>query len=438
MRPGPEHEQWYDSCLFICGAFQGEAVVTEYHNHASTSTSASADVLPAPEGGTVLHRLHRTSLALLSVALLGAASDAGALTIPANTWVKQPTPSQTTLSGFTGAFQARGWNHMLHDPIGKRMILFDGYMDASRPYSIYANAIWTYDVVANRLSLQKVSNWARLNGITTPLPANTTDPTPFDRHSYSCVAFVPEKNRLYMWGGANSSITNNAFGDTWVFDFATRTWHQATGAAHPFNVFEQTATYDPNTHRFVVFGGATASFGDGTSAWLFDVNTELWEQASTASTPPARMSHSMVFDPMRRVSYVFGGGPYPSAGNEMWVFDASSRVWQQSVPQNTPPPARRFGSMAYDSRHDLVMLWGGINGSTMLNDTWIFRPSTRQWQRLVPPASPPNAGQNNEDLAYDPDNDVFILHQNGDFWLFRYASSTDAVAPGDVSDLRIR
>ena len=32
------------------------------------------------------------------------------------------------------------------------MILYDGYLDATRPYSIYANALWGYDVIANRLS----------------------------------------------------------------------------------------------------------------------------------------------------------------------------------------------------------------------------------------------------------------------------------------------
>lgn len=384
--------------------------------------------------------LQRTSLALLAVACLGAAASAdAALSIPSNTWVKQAAPSQVTLPGFAGAFQARGWNHMVYDPLGKRTILFDGYMDASRPYSIYANALWTYDVLANRLSLEKVNNWARINGITTALPANSTDPTPFDRHSYGCTVFVPETNRLYMWGGANSSIANDYIGDTWVYDFATKAWHEATGTTHPFNAFEQTSTYDPNTHRFVVYGGATASYGSGDAAWLFDVTTELWEKATTASTPPARMSQSMVFDSMRRVSYVFGGGTvYPNPGNEMWVFDASSRVWQQLLPQNTPPSVRRFASMAYDSRHDIVMLWGGVNSTTALNDTWLYRPSTRQWQQLLPPASPTNANMSNEDLVYDPDNDVFILHQNGDFWLFRYASSTDAVAPGDVSDLRIR
>lgn len=384
--------------------------------------------------------LHRTSVALVATALLAAATPGrAALSIPANTWVKQARPSQTLLSGFPGSFQARGWNHMLYDPVGKRMILYDGYLDAARPYSIYANALWTYDVVANRLSLENVSNWVRLNGVTTPLPENTTNPTPYDRHSYACIAFVPELNRLYIWGGANSSISTGYVGDTWVYDFGAKRWHDATGTTHPFNVFEQTMTYDPNVHRLVVFGGGTSAYDAGDRAWLFDVNTELWESAPTASTPGQRMSHSMVFDPMRRVSYVFGGGAYPNAGNEMWAFDAASRVWQRVTPQNTPPSARRFASMAYDSRHDIVMVWGGIlNSTTLYNDTWIFRPGTRQWQQLAPAASPPNAGMSSEDLAYDPGNDVFILHQNGDFWLFRYESGSDGVPPGEVNDLRIR
>ena len=58
----------------------------------------------------MLHWLQRTSLALLTLALLGAAPGArAALSIPSNTWVKQPTPAQATLPGFSGTFQARGW-----------------------------------------------------------------------------------------------------------------------------------------------------------------------------------------------------------------------------------------------------------------------------------------------------------------------------------------
>jgi hypothetical protein len=92
--------------------------------------------------------------------------------------------------------------------------------------------------------------------------------------------------------------------------------------------------------------------------------------------------------------------------------------------------------MAYDSRHDVVMLWGGMfDDNTRYNDTWLFRPSTRQWQQLFPAAKVPSDAWNAEDLAYDPVNDVFVLHQGPDFWLFRYAPGGDLTPPRDVHDL---
>ncbi|HEV8128388.1 MAG TPA: kelch repeat-containing protein [Candidatus Eisenbacteria bacterium] len=377
---------------------------------------------------------------LLGLALTLAGGPAlAAISIPANQWVKQAAPSVTKLTGFTGDFQARGWNHMLYDPVGRRMVLFDGYTDATHPYSIYANAIWTYDPVANRLSLQKVNNWTRQNGKTVPLPANSTDPTPFDRHSYSCTAIVPEKNRLYMWGGANSSVGNDYIGDTWVFDFATNKWRMIDTPTHPFNVFEQTMTFDPTTNRLVLFGGASSSYQNGDGAWLFNVATETWEAASTAGGATQRTSQSMVYDPIRRVSWMFGGGAYPNPGNELWSFDAASATWSRVTPSGPVPSPRRFGAMAYDSRHDIVMLWGGIyDTNSLYNDTWILHPSTKQWVQLSPPVSPPTTDMNSEDLAYDEENDVFVLHQNGVFWLFRYAPSGDEISPNDVGDLRMR
>jgi hypothetical protein len=363
-----------------------------------------------------------------------------AISIPVNTWVKQPAPSITTLPNFPGTFQARGWNHLLYDTVGKRMILYDGYMDATRPYSIYANALWTYDPTLNRMSLEKVSNWTRAGEYTVPLASNVTDPTPWDRHSYSSITYVPEVNRLYMWSGANSSIANGYIGDTWTYDFATKRWREIVTASHPWNVLEQTMTYDPNVRRLVLYGGGESSYQSGEQAWLFNIDTEIWELASTPSAPPARMSQSMVFDPVRRVSWVFGGGPYPDAGNELWSFDASARTWQRITASGAVPPVRRFGAMAYDSRHDIVLLWGGIiSSSSGYNDTWVFTPTTRTWQQITASGSPAAPIANSEDLAYDPDNDVFVLHQNGEFWFFRYApTGSDAVPPGVVRDLRTR
>ena len=371
-----------------------------------------------------------------SAALLAIAAPATAITIPTNSWVKQPTPSHATLPGFPGTFEARGWNHMLYDSVGQRMVLYDGYLDATRPYSIYANALWTYDLNANRLSLESVSNWVRQNGATVPLPANTTTPTPYDRHSYSGIAIVPYKNRLYMWGGANNSIPTNYLGDTWCYDFGTRLWREIPWVdPHPYTAFEQGMVWDSAARKLVLYAGAPSGYKDGDRAFTFDPATEQWSDRSAVTQPSVRMSESMVYDPVRRVSWVFGGGTYGVAGNELWKFDATNGAWQQVTPSGAIPPARRFGALAYDSRNDVILLWGGIvDDVTQLNDTWIFKPAIQQWQQLVPAASPPSSGWNSEDLAYDPVNNAFILHQNGEFWLYRYATSGDVTPPATIRD----
>jgi Kelch motif protein/galactose oxidase-like protein len=374
------------------------------------------------------------------VSIVAGTVASAAISVPVNTWVKQPTPVKIGLPGFAGSFDARGWNHMLYDPVGKRMVIYDGYVDASRPSSIYANALWMYNPVLNVLALESVSNWVRQAGATVPLPLNVTIPTPYDRHSYSGIAIAPDKNRLYMWGGANNSVSTNYTGDTWVYDFATKLWHEVPMVdPHPYTYFEQAMVYDQSVRKMVIFGGPTTAYHDGDRAWTLDVDTERWQPMPTSPQPAVRMSGSMVYDPVRRVSWLFGGGAWPNPGNDLWAFTASTGTWQQVVPSGAIPAARRFAAMAYDSRRDVVLMWGGVrDDATSYNDTWLFRPATRTWQQLSPTASPPGGFMYSEDLAYDGDDDVFILHKNGEFWLYRVDTSGDAVPPSAPATFQAR
>jgi hypothetical protein len=232
-------------------------------------------------------------------------------------------------------------------------------------------------------------------------------------------------------------VSTNWQGDTWTYDFSTRAWREINSIGPPYTVFEQTMVYDSANRKLVAFGGAPSGYVDGDRAYLLDVDSEVWTAAASAPEPGARMSQSMVYDPVRRVAWMFGGGyPYPSAGNELWSYDAAARTWRQINQTGAVPPPRRFGAMAYDSQHDIVLLWGGIlDDNNAYNDTWVFRPATQQWQQLAPTASPPRGFPYSEDLAYDPVNNVFILHQNGDFWLYRFGSSTDTTAPDPPRNL---
>ncbi|HSQ59377.1 MAG TPA: hypothetical protein VLT84_02920, partial [Acidobacteriota bacterium] len=190
--------------------------------------------------------MNRTARAIVAVAAFVVANPAdAALPIPSNTWVQRPAPTVVGLPGFSGSFDPRGWSHLCYDSLGQRMILWDGYLDATRPYSIYGNAIWYYDVASNQLNLESVTNWVRQGGQTVPLPANTGTPTPYDRHSYSTIAFSPRWNRLYLWAGANNSVPENPFGDLWVYDLAARAWHVALPTPRPQTMFEQAMAWDP-------------------------------------------------------------------------------------------------------------------------------------------------------------------------------------------------
>ena len=270
-----------------------------------------------------------------------------------------------------------------------------------------------------------------------PLPANTTTPTPYDRHSYSEIAIAPDQNRLYLWGGANSHISDNWQGDTWFYDFATHSWAEVDTIGPPYTVFEQTMVYDPVNRKLVLAGGAPSGYQDGTRTYLLNAANAAWADASAAGQPGPRMSQSMVYDPVRRATWMFGGGyPYGTAGNDLWRYDTVSNSWTQVAQSGAIPSARNFAAMAYDSQHDVVLLWGGVlNSTTSYNDTWLFRPATQQWQQLAPTVSPPGAFDYAENLAYDPVNNVFVLQQNGNFWLYRYAASTDSIPPARVNDM---
>lgn len=377
----------------------------------------------------------------LVAAMLAVASPAHAvLSIPSNTWVLRPAPVQVGLPGFSGSFDPRGWSHLSYDSLNQRMILWDGYVDASRPYSIYGNAIWLYDVAANRLNLESVTNWVRQGGSTVPLPENSTTPTPYDRHSYSTMAFSPSMNRFFLWAGANVSVPENPYGDLWIYDFPTRRWHVALPATRPQTFFEQAMVWDPSIGKITLFAGPLETWKDGDRAWHFDPVTETWQDKSTSPQPSAgRMAQAMAYDKVRRGTWMFGGNTWPTGGDQVWFYDAAANRWELVNITGPKPSPRRFPGWAYDSRRDLLVLWGGVDGNDNgLNDTWIFRPATRTWQQITPASPPAGGAYMSSSLEYDHVNDAFVLHLGNDFYLYRYDSSGDLIAPDPVRNLLAR
>jgi hypothetical protein len=133
---------------------------------------------------------------------------------------------------------------------------------------------------------------------------------------------------------------------------------------------------------------------DDTWTW----NGTDWFQLSPSLSPPARHSASMAFDPVNGTAILFGGrSATGQLLSDTWKFGlrcvqktVCSLVWSH-VTTATSPPARAEAAMAFDSDLNQVILTGGTNGSSTLNDTWRFDSTANTWTLEIS-AFQPQAG----------------------------------------------
>lgn len=189
--------------------------------------------------------------------------------------------------------------------------------------------------------------------------------------------------------------------DTWEYNGVD--WIQLQPPQSPpgrVNI-QQGMVYDAQRQRLVLFGGLGVS-GYLNDTWEYDGVS--WTQISTAVSPPARDAHAMVYDPVRRVTVLFGGyNPGNPYLNDTWEYNGVT--WQQvNTPQS--PTGRIHHAMAYDSQRRVVVLFGGRSASDpQMNDTWEY--DGVNWRQVSPEQSPP--GLESHGMAYDSQREVLIL-----------------------------
>jgi hypothetical protein len=127
---------------------------------------------------------------------------------------------------------------------------------------------------------------------------------------------------------------------------------------------------------------ASSAAPDRPSAATADRSPFLgWIQLSPTDSPPARSYLAMTYDPVSGKIIMFGGYDGNTYLNDTWKFDGAT--WTQ-VTTNTPPPARSAAQMAYDSVARKVVLYGGFDGANYLGDTWLWDGATSQWTQATP------------------------------------------------------
>ena len=131
-------------------------------------------------------------------------------------------------------------------------------------------------------------------------------------------------------------------------------------------------------------------------------------QPTPAAGPPPSAGHALVFhDSLKSVLLVnagLGGMKSPPASTRTFIWRWTGQAWV--VVDSMGPPVRNLGGVAYDSRRDALVLFGGsYDQHTVYDETW-------EWSRKVGWMRKSAAGpgrRDHTDMAYDPVSGRVIL-----------------------------
>jgi uncharacterized protein (TIGR03437 family) len=165
--------------------------------------------------------------------------------------------------------------------------------------------------------------------------------------------------------------------------------------------------YDSAHGQVVMFGGTNGYGGIYVSAqalddtWVWDGSS--WTEKSPQASPSARAGHSMAYDSAHGQVVMFGGYSAGVVSSDTWVWDGSN--WTQKTPQ-TSPSARIYYAMAYDSAHGQTVLFGGGSADGVIfSETWVWDGSN--WTQRSPKTSPP--ARSAHAMAYDSAHGQVVL-----------------------------
>jgi len=251
-------------------------------------------------------------------------------------------------------------------------------------------------------------------------------PTPSERYWFAKAYDPPPRNRLVVYGGKSG---NDRLDDTWVLDLpespvhanhspVTRVapenhsafggqWTQLVAAGTAGNRATASMIYDPLRERAILFGGNTSAIMN--DVWALSLNgPAAWTQLAPAGTPPpARQSHTAIYDPPRDRMVVFGGDATGGYFSDTWALSlAGTPGWSQLFPSGTAPALDRHTAI-YDPGGDRMIVFGGfLDGccpGDPQNGVWALSlGASPEWTALAPSGTPPPFNQTDSQAAvYD-------------------------------------
>ena len=172
------------------------------------------------------------------------------------------------VAGVQGCPALLNWSGAVYDSKRHRLVIWGGGHN-----DYYGNELYAFNL-ANLTTV-------RLNDPGLPIATTCSDAIangtqPNSRHTYDGIEYMPNVDRMFVFGGAPACSTGGISRDTWTFDFTTMQWQRMnpTGTI-PRQTPGVTTAYDPNTGLIFLH--------DGYDLYSYSFQTDTFKQLSNGS-----------------------------------------------------------------------------------------------------------------------------------------------------------
>ncbi len=222
-------------------------------------------------------------------------------------------------------------------------------------------------------------------------------PAPSSRRAHG-MAFDPARGTFLVHGGLPDGISH----ETWEYDghgWANRT----TADGGPGARSRPAMAFDPIRRRVLLHGGVGLDFQERPDTWEWDGYAWARRWAADAGLGPQGSSGAMVFDEAQGHALLL----VPDmAGNTMQLWAWDGAAWRR-LAAAAAPRWRNFFGWAYDPVRRVSWLYGGSRSSSepLLGDLWQWDGAA--WTERTPAISPP--GRAEPLLSFDRARGVLVL-----------------------------